>query len=298
MKRNLGWVVGSAALICSLGTAFAADMPLKAPPPPVVAVYNWTGFYVGGNVGGGWGDRGNVTPFATGTDNGVFGDGPAQVAAELAGINNSVATNPSGVLGGVQIGYNKQINRFVWGFEADYAWANINGTGTRITPVGVVGTNDVTTTTNAVSERLDGIGTVRGRLGFLPTPSFLLYATGGFAYGRTSSSTAISMVHTFGGVVGGDTFTPTAGAASKTIAGWTVGAGAEWGFAPHWSVKAEWLYYDLGNLNYSAGSITGIAGGGLPFTLVNVTSSARFTGNIARVGINYQFGASPVVAKY
>jgi outer membrane immunogenic protein len=290
MKKCIA-AIAAAISIATTFSSFAADFAVRAPPPPV-PVCTWCGFYIGGNVGYGWGDPGNVTQFATGTQNGVFADGPAQLAAELAGINNFVTTNPRGVLGGIQIGYNQQINRFVWGFEADYAWANINGSGARISPIPVAGTVDVTTTTNAVNQNLDGIGTVRGRFGFLPTENFLTYVTGGFAYGRASSSSAISMVHTVGGVVAGDTFTPTAGAASKTLTGWTVGAGGEWMFAPHWSVKGEWLWYDLGDLNYPTGTITGIAGANrLPFTSVNVASSTHFAGSIARVGINYQFGA-------
>jgi outer membrane immunogenic protein len=293
MKKLLVAGTSLAALIAGPAMADEAPRVHRVYTRPVVAapVASWTGFYVGGNVGYGWGGSGDITPFGTGIGR-IFVDGPAQAAAELAGINNVVSTNPKGVLGGIQIGYNRQINRFVWGFEADYAWANINGSGALTTPVVVPGVPaDTTTTTNVVSERLNAIGTVRGRLGYLPTDRFLAYATGGFAYGQASSSTAISMVHTVNNVVTGDTFTSTAGSGSKTLAGWTAGAGGEWAFAPHWSVKAEWLYYNLADLNYSAGSIIGIAGDRVTqFTFVNVTSSARFTGNIARVGLNYRFG--------
>jgi outer membrane immunogenic protein len=164
MKRFL---LAGSFLAAAAAPALAADLarPAYVPPPAVVyaPVMSWTGLYVGVNLGYGWGGDGNVTPFGTGSG-GVFVDGPAQAAAELAGINNVESTHPKGVLGGIQIGYNQQINHFVWGLEADYAFANINGSGTLTTPVVVPAVPvDTTTTTNAVSERLKGIGTVRCR---------------------------------------------------------------------------------------------------------------------------------------
>jgi outer membrane immunogenic protein len=278
------------ALMLAAPAAQAADMALKAPPPLAPACV-WCGWYIGGSIGYGWGNSGNVVPSASGTQNGVFGDGPAQLAAELAGINSgALSTNPKGVLAGAHFGYNQQINRLVWGFEADYSGANITGSVARSTLVPVVGTVDTTTTNITANERLRSFGTVRGRLGFTLAENLLVYGTGGFAYGQASSSTAINMVHTVGGgVVAGDTFTPTSGSASRMMSGWTAGVGGEWAFTPHWSIKAEYLYYNLGNLNYSTGTITGISGGGLPFTFVNVAASAHFAGSIARTGISYHF---------
>jgi outer membrane immunogenic protein len=115
--------------------------------------------------------------------------------------------------------------------------------------------------------------------------------TGGFAYGPAKSNTAISAVQLPNGIAGvADTFTPGSGTGSKTLAGWTVGGGGEWAFASHWSVKAEYLYYDLGTLSYSIPDKTIIAvTRSLPFAKVVTTASARFNGSIARAGFNYHF---------
>lgn len=273
---------------------YAASYPVKAASVMPAPVFSWTGWYLGGSGGYGFGNSGKVTPTATGTDFGLFGDGPAQLASVVPVINGTIDTDPRGPLGGVQLGYNEQINRFVWGFEADYSWANINGSGTRTGANSLqagINTTDVNITTVDVNEHLKSLGTIRGRIGFTPTERSLLYATGGLAYGSASSSTAISVVHLVNGAVTGGTFTPSFGSGSKTLAGWSVGAGGEWAFAPHWSVKAEYLYYDLGKLTYSDPNITLLSGlTSTPFGMIVTTTSARFTGSIARVGINYQFG--------
>ena len=103
---------------------------------------------------------------------------------------------------------------------------------------------------NATSDKLDWFGTVRGRLGFLATPTFLLYGTGGLAYGRVASATVNSFTAT------PDIYT---GSTSTTRAGWTAGAGGEWMFAPNWSAKAEYLYVDLGTVGYNVACSNGVA---------------------------------------
>ena len=290
--------IASCAAIALIGgclsgsLARAADLPVKSPPVLPPPVFIWTGWYLGGSAGFGLGNSGTVTPSATGIDLGVFGDGPRQLASVVPVINGPIDTDPRGALGGFQFGYNQQINRFVWGFEADYSWANINGSGTRTGAGTIVFQNTtVNTTTVGVNEQLKGLGTIRGRIGFTPSERSLLYATGGLAFGSASSNTTIGVVQTINGVVTGDTFTPLSGTGSKTLAGWTVGGGGEWAFAPHWSVKAEYLYYDLGHLSYSPGTIVLLSGGApIPFGNIPVSASARFNGSIARVGINYLFG--------
>src|SRR5437868_4014836 len=99
--------------IMAAGSAGAADLavPYKAPPPP--PVYNWSGFYLGAHVGGGWGEN-RVT------DNNLIGF--------ILGIPSSSQFSTSGWLAGGQAGYNYQIGRLVIGPEVDFSWANINGT--------------------------------------------------------------------------------------------------------------------------------------------------------------------------
>jgi outer membrane immunogenic protein len=141
------------AVLFSLGfvqAASAADMPARAPIAnvPMVLPYNWTGFYVGGDLGGGWGDhdRSVVPP----------------------GFQNSYRSN--GVIGGIHGGYNYQIQSFVIGAETDINWTSIKGDDG-----GAGGTLDQT--------KLNWIGSLRGRLGYA-WDRFLVFGTGGLAYGE------------------------------------------------------------------------------------------------------------------
>jgi outer membrane immunogenic protein len=201
--------------------------------------------------------------------------------------------NQAGFTGGGQFGYNWQFNGGgVAGFEADIAWTNQNRSvifnTAAINPNFPAETQFYSAT---ITRHLDYIGTVRGRLGFLATPSFLLYGTGGLAYGGASSRTIESTIDPNGANpagIGGGPF-------SETRVGWTAGAGGEWMFAPNWSAKVEGLYYDLGHVNYAThlAAICPDGGcavpGGVQFSSTGVTS-LRFTGAIARVGVNWHFG--------
>lgn len=133
------------------------------------------------------------------------------------------------------------------------------------------------------SKSLDGLETLRGRIGFLATPQILLYATGGLAVGQEKVSIQAL----------GPTFAPPLAAFnsnSTTKAGYTVGAGVEWKVAPLWSVKAEYLYVDFGNQSSTIAYA-------YPGRTSTATLSTKQDYNIARVGLNYQFG-NGVVAKY
>ncbi|MBM3564345.1 MAG: porin family protein, partial [Alphaproteobacteria bacterium] len=166
--------------------------------------------------------------------------------------------------------------------------------------------NEVIVSALTTSKRLDYIGTVRGRLGWLFTPTLLAYGTGGLAYGGVSVSTSIAQFNNDcaqfpGACISGAAFS--SGAFSDTRVGWTVGGGLEWMFWPNWSAKVEYLYYDLGNVSYSAGALTTLGNtifaGSVVAGVVSQTQT-RFNGNIVRAGVNYHFnwGAAPIVAKY
>ncbi|MHC2279848.1 outer membrane immunogenic protein [Bradyrhizobium diazoefficiens] len=206
-------------------------------------------------------------------------------AALVAAGSFPTALSPSakGVIGGVQAGYNWQVApQWLVGLEADFQGADVKGTTTQaLAPVGF----DATSTT--VSKGIDWFGTVRGRVGVLVAPQWLLYGTGGFAYGRTKSS--FSTTDVTGGCIVGATICAS-GASSGTSTGWTAGAGTEVMFAPNWSFKAEYLYVDLGRrtLNVASSTVPAIV----------FTTSTPFREQIARVGVNYHFSAGPVVAKY
>ncbi|HWX30920.1 MAG TPA: outer membrane beta-barrel protein [Steroidobacteraceae bacterium] len=316
MNRSFGWALASiiSVGIGGLGAASAADMPLKAPPPVAVApVINWSGWYVGLNAGGIWPNSDGVTHSAVaGPCNvAVIGCSPAapgtNAGTVLAGGStfNTGLGNGAGFIGGGQFGYNWQFNgRGVAGFETDIAWTSQNRSAGFASTSAFPGFPGFFNAYNAtISSRLDYIGTVRGRLGFLAGPSFLLYGTGGLAYGGVRSSTIETALivppAACAGVVcpgsGGGSF-------SDTRVGWTAGAGGEWMFAPNWSAKLEYLYYDLGSVNYPTAVTQVCNGAGCLFNGVVVgsttgTTSLRYSGSIARVGVNWHFNG-PVVAKY
>ncbi len=169
--------------------------------------------------------------------------------------------------------------------EADFQGADIKGTA-NATNAATVFPFPAFTLTSTGSQKIDWLGTLRGRLGWLPVNQLLIYATGGLAYGHVETGVSFSgNIPITGFPISGST----ALFQSNILVGWTVGGGLEWMFAPRWSVKAEYLYYDLGKvtLNQTLASVqSGVIGF---FANANVQSIAHYNGNIARLGVNYKF---------
>jgi outer membrane immunogenic protein len=292
-------------LVISAVGASAADLPVytKAPPIEVVPACVWCGFYVGGNVGYAQSESTSVNSSAMA---GPFGSAPAPPgfdqdipATAAAGLTTGIPVgSQKGIIGGGQFGYNFQSGRFVAGFEADIQGLSGRATGTSVTAVTVdtIPVNATLTATNSVN----WLGTVRGRIGIAATPNFLIYGTGGLAYGGVNSSTGINQA--FSGPINGVGTSLASGNFSETRVGWTAGAGGEWMFTSNWSAKIEYLHYDLGSANYGTPVNNFATAGvfaplGTFFYTLGQNSSTNFRGDIVRVGINYKFGG-PVVAKY
>ncbi len=314
-------------LALTAGAALAADLPTRKgppvlpPPPPPPPM--WTGFYVGLNAGATWTNSNQQTigvgPISTfqGANGYYPWDSSHLTSSEIAAIATAASAsgfnngNNVGFVGGGQIGYNWQFyNSLVAGVEADIQGiAGNNGSRTVVTavPGGSNYNNDVWYGVTSVRGSVDYIGTVRGRLGWLFTPTLLLYGTGGLAYGGVTLNTA-TMVSNTGFNSSSWNIAPGFGAVnySNTQVGWTAGGGLEWMFWPNWSAKVEYLYYDLGSVNQ---------GFALPITITHPYNGnqyndaalfggqvrARLNGNLVRAGLNYHFnwGApAPVVAKY
>jgi outer membrane immunogenic protein len=267
--------------------ASAADLPertyTKAPIIPS-AVFDWNGYYVGGNLGGAWNDtRDTVSPTGCFINPAVLCGGPLST--------NPLRTDASsmrgaGFIGGGQVGYNWQRDRWVFGVEGD---------------INYVGINDSVVINRALAPPLTGtwahsetdnpswLATFRGRFGVTATPGLLLYATGGLAVGQVRSSS----VSTFSAT--GDAY---AGSNDDTRAGWTIGAGGEWMISPRWSIKAEYLYVDLGKTSYTQNcTVAGVCTAPPIAQAATYQTELHVHENIARVGFNYHFG-SPIVAKY
>jgi outer membrane immunogenic protein len=263
----------------------------KAPPPVCI----WCGFYVGLNAGGAWSDDNTVSVTSAATKDFDLTFAPFAATATSGNVS---AGNRAGFIGGGQIGYNWQLAP-VWlvGFEIDIQGATGNGSGTVANTVGPFpfgGSPEVLNSSISTSNKLDYLGTVRGRLGYLFTPTFLLYGTGGLAYGGVKASTSIALNNNDCVFFPGSCLSPsasTAGAYSSTRAGWTAGAGFEWMFMPKWSAKVEYLHYDLGSVNFANGAVVTGPGTSPPDgpAVVSSSSSTNFTGEIVRVGVNYHW---------
>jgi outer membrane immunogenic protein len=272
MKYSISALALGAAMLA--GAAQAADLPSrKAPPPayipPPPPIFTWTGFYAGLNLGGGWSASSNNG------DNSYLPYTDPNVAGSLFILpgGGTVGRNTGGVIGGGQAGYNYQFgSSFLVGVETDFQGTSITGgnqgnyAGLYPSPLTPGGVLVPLATGNNGNLGLPWFGTVRGRVGWLVTPSLLLYGTGGFAYGNV---TAFNQ--------------------SNTRTGWTAGGGAEWLFNPNWSAKVEYLFTDL-----SSGGVTG--GWGYDY---GYHRHPQF--NTVRAGLNYHFNwgpPAPVLAKY
>jgi len=306
--KNLLLSATALGLALTAGSAYAADLPSRKAPPTYIApapVATWTGFYVGLNAGGTFGGTQdvNVGTYGLYFNPAVGGSLGVASASALAGTGNFPVSN-GGFIGGGQIGYNYQFyNNFVAGLEADIqGLAGGSSTATSATGAAVPGIAGATVTGGVTTNKsLDYLGTVRGRIGYLVTPTLLLYGTGGLAYGGANSSSSVFQGYN-GLSAGVTTAWGTAGSYSDTLVGWTAGAGVEWLFMPNWSAKLEYLYYDLGTVSYGSGALGSVvaATGASAFTNV-VGTTTKFDGHIVRAGVNYHFnwGApAPVLAKY
>jgi outer membrane immunogenic protein len=332
MKKTL---LSTVALIAIAGSASAADLPsIKSAPAPA-PLMSWTGFYAGLNVGAGTGTSPisiSGLPYDTwGQANNDFHrvSLPASIPwwnteTGLIGMN-SQSTNISqlGVIGGLQLGYNYQFsNNIVLGAETDFQGSSING-NSKINSVGVDtlysvygagwgALRNMAQQTN-ISSSIDWFGTVRGRVGYLVTPSLLTYATGGLTYAGASAST-----QTNGGAyvigktpVGAPVYqgnSPIIGpsvSTSTTLVGWNVGGGAEWMIKQGWSIKAEAFYYNLSNWNLGS-NVVGLQtpttnSQQFPTWISSNSTKIGYNGVVARLGVNYHFNlanVAPVVAKF
>lgn len=209
----------------AISPASAADMALKAPPPP--PWYDWSGFYIGANGGYSWG---HSTTSYTGTTGLGGAIAPFTTTQDL-----------DGGLGGGQIGYNWQWDKnWVFGLEADFQGTGQDGSATApplpivVTIPGVAVT--VVTTSGTFAQKLPWFGTARARIGFEPADRWLLYVTGGLAYGQVDSTASLTVTTA---TPGGTATASVSSGNNSTRAGWTIGGGTEWAFSDRWSASSN-----------------------------------------------------------
>jgi outer membrane immunogenic protein len=251
-------IAAATILLASTSLSFAADMAMKAPMVAPAAIWSWTGFYIGGHVGAGWGTTESSLTDLTALGGGVIPGG-------FAIDQNS----RSGFLGGGQVGYNWQSGWAVFGVQGDIAGMDVKGT----TPCLGFAT---------CTGKSDWLATVTGRIGGVVADRTLVYVKGGAAWLHTD--------HTFGVPAG---LGPAAFSVSSdsTSFGWLIGLGAEYAFDHNWSAFIEYDYmdFDKKNIAFDFSPLAGVP------AVANVDIKNKLS--IAKVGLNYKFGA-PAVGRY
>jgi outer membrane immunogenic protein len=204
-----------------MASTWSADLSpvYKAPVPAIAPAFNWNGFYVGANLGGAWASD-TVTQ-----------------SSLLRSFSNTKVTS-SGVVGGGQVGYNwVALPNWLLGIEADVSGTSLSGTATYH---GLAQFN----------EKIDAFGTARGRIGYVAN-NWLFYGTGGFAW----SDDTFTRTQLF------ENNSPPAGDVrtnSPTRTGWAAGGGVEYGFAPNWTARVEYLHVDIGDQSFAFTASNGV----------------------------------------
>ena len=251
MHRSL--VLAALCAVVSVQVASAADMPTKAPAYKAVEPipYNWTGFYVGGHAGYGWGSNQSTATSATTSF-------PVGFVFDRA--------NMSGGLGGGQLGFNYQVANWVLGVEGDYSWADIKGDETSFSPL--IATHTIS------NSKLTWLATATGRIGYAWN-NWLPYVKGGAAWTHNDGNT--TTINNASGAV-----TATA-VGSETRSGWTIGAGAEYGFWNNWSARLEYDFLDFGTASvgrtFTSGSLIG----------TTATRDNELHVHVVKAALNYRF---------
>jgi outer membrane immunogenic protein len=246
VMRKVSLTLVAAAIGLAASQASAADLPRKAPayvPPPPPPI-TWTGCYIGGNIGGAFGRLKLDTPVG------------------------EVSRDGSGFAGGGQIGCDYQFAGSGWviGFRNMFDATSNNRDGTF-----TVTTGD-RTATGTVNFHNRWFDTLTARLGYAVQPAWLLYFQGGAVWSRVEADLTLTT-----------DAVNTASSGSDTKTGWTIGGGAEWMFAPHWSAFLEGNYMDFGSRDR------------VVFTPVDTACDAgcafstKATAATVLVGVNYRF---------
>lgn len=226
------YITLAAALLLSSTSAFAADaIAYNEPAPVAVDTFSWTGGYIGVNAGYAGGK------FKTTFD--VYDDYDDSF---------SLSSNASGFIGGVQAGYNWQMDKMILGLETDFQAS------------GLKSDSDIDNQIN-LGTKINWFGTTRARIGYTPIDRFMVYATGGVAYGKVKTFVSTPDYYS---------------SQSDTKVGYTVGAGAEYAITNNVTMKTEYLYTDLGKLKIEDDA-------GFRF------GEAKSAFHTVRVGLNYKF---------
>jgi outer membrane immunogenic protein len=247
------FLASAAVAAIMTSTAFAADMmPLKAAAP--VALYDWSGIYLGGVVGGAWGT------------NDISDPGLGSTLGAVLGLPTVQSTTTSGFIGGIEGGSRYQFAKLVVGWEADITWGDLNGTNT--TSFGapfLPASRTFTSDSNWIATATSTIGVAHN--------NWLIYGKAGVAWENVN--------YTDNWTLGGAPLF--SGTGSDNRVGWTVGTGVEWAVWQNWSIKAEYDYLDFGTRNVAInGSVPLLGGVGISSTISDSNHINQF-----KAGLNY-----------
>jgi outer membrane immunogenic protein len=270
---TFGRIAVTALLITApLGVAYAADMPVKAPPAPPPPAFNWNGFYVGVYAGAAWMDQANTSdPCQT----------PSIFLACVPGVNGNFSGSPTASYdmgtsfnGGGRIGYNWQPTPYTLiGLENDFGYLHLKGATNINTLVPVAGAEIAT------AKLGDWYDAYTARIGAVDGHA-MFYVKGGGATAKYTTGVVFFPTPAFAGSAINTT-------TNKTLSGWAAGGGVEYGIDMHWSVRAEYLVLGLARNVTNCG--TAFAGGapiaGAPFCSVTHTPDVQ----TITVGLNYRF---------
>jgi outer membrane immunogenic protein len=248
MTKNI--MLGTvAALVLGPTAAFAADLAVKAPPP--VAIYDWTGFYIGAAGGGSLGTSDHID--------------------RATGVSDALGYNVKGGLAGGTLGYNWQMSSFVVGFEGDVSWVGEYGSNPDVGSLNnpnFTGTRSVGNPAFTSFTKETWMASARGRFGYAAN-NLLFYVTGGYAAAGVEAGVKDSL--TTGALLASST---------TTRSGWTAGGGIEWGLAPNWSAKFEMLYMKFNSAAFNTIQAEGPRTVPLDDTVARVGVNYRFGGPV------------------
>ncbi len=254
--------------------ACAADLPShKSSPTFVNTTPTWTGFYAGLNAGYTWANT-PASVLAVGNGAALSNGEIPQWTPYPIGAAGVAVLNSGGFIGGGQVGYNIQLSRFLIGAEGEFEGLAINRkTSTFVSP----GPTPASVSVAQIGRAWDWAGAATARVGFLVTPTLLVYGKGGAGFGHAAanvldySSTVVGMG---------------AGTAGHVYGGWAYGGGVEWMFLPHLSFKIEYLHFDLGK---HQASVQGLSYGA-PFTAATTYFvQSHLQNDVVKAGVNLHF---------
>jgi outer membrane immunogenic protein len=256
-RRSPGLLVGMVVAASTAATAaFAADLPMPGPAPVAPAyrpaIYDWSGIYVGGLVGGG-----------------MMNDTFTQTTSTaLLNAGSATKTNPWAVIGGPEAGFNVEFAPIVIGVEG--TWTASYLSGTQVTPslLPTISVNDTSAS--------HWYATATGRIGYAAN-DILFYAKGGAAWMRVTYTEQTAA----GGIMAMQSI-------NDTRSGFTVGGGFEYGLNENLSLKVEYDFFDFGTKTYNFNNLSYTPVGGA-ITPVALPASVKSVTNMLTLGVNYRF---------